>query len=208
MDNQREQFQSVLSDIKHKQKSAWKFVISTITMIGLVGASLLAYSIFQVNKQVESKNMEIAMQEEQKRELRTKLEAEKYIREGVRYAQSGNLSQAITAYNQAINIDSSSAEAYGLKGYALLRRGQIKKRHDDVEEAVGSLEYSVRLDSANVWSHYNLALAYWEFGDLEKAIQSVERVLNINQSFKDVITNDVQFRRFRIAPEFRKLLSQ
>ena len=208
MDNQKEQIQSVLFDIERQQKSALMFSILTIIIIGLIGTLLLAHSIFQVNRQVDSKNEEIAVKDELNRQLETKLEAEKYIREGVWYAQSGKLSSAIEAYSKAINIDSSNAEAYGLKGYALLRRGQIKNRPEDVQEAVRSLEYSVRIDSTNKWTHYNLALAYREFGEQEKAIQNLKRALELDPNLKEVITTDVQFRKFRKEPEFRKLLSQ
>lgn len=208
MDNQSERLQSVLTDIKHQQKSALKLSVLTIITIGVVGALLLAYSIFQVNRRVGSINEEIAAKEELNRKLETRLEAEKYIREGVGYAQSGKLSSAIEAYNKAINIDTSNAEAYGLLGYTLLRRGQIKHSNDDIQEAVKSLEHSVRLDSTNKWSHYNLALAYWEFGEQEKAIQSVKKTLALEPNIKKVIIDDVQFRKFQKAPEFKKLLSE
>jgi len=205
MENQRDQIQSVLADIKHKQKSELKSSILIISTIGLVGAFLLAYSILQVNRQVESKNEEIAVQEELNRKLEKKLEAQKeaqkYIQEGIFQARHGTLSRAIAAYDKAIEIDPDNAAVYAYKGYALLRRGEV-------QEAVIFLERSVKLSPNYDSGYYNLALAYWEFGDREKAIQCVKKALELNPGYKELIANDVQFKKFRKVPEFRKLLSQ
>jgi hypothetical protein len=52
METQSESLQSALLHIKRKQKSALKSSILTILVIGVIGVSLLGYSIFQVNKRL------------------------------------------------------------------------------------------------------------------------------------------------------------
>jgi tetratricopeptide (TPR) repeat protein len=206
---------NLLVELSKKERARRRNFLIWAVFTGVVLALITTFIVFaQIRRDrlVE----ELHRREEILKTLEKKYEAFKikseasrnYVLEGVGYAQSGKLSLAIDAYSKAIDIDTSNAEAYGLKGYALLRRGQIKNRRSDVQEAVRSLEHSVRLDSANIWTHYNLALAYWEYDDQNKAIQSVKIVLSINPRFKDVIESDSQFSEFRKASEFRALLNQ
>jgi len=202
---------SLLAKLSRKEKARRRNFLIWGVFTGLVLVLITALTVFRENRltvELRYREEKLKVQDAELEVLKAKDEASNYILEGVGYAQKVKLSLAIEAYNKAINVDTSNAEAYGLKGYALLKRGQIKNRRDDVHEAVRCLEHSVALDSSNIWTHYNLALAYWEYGDQEKAIQSVRKVLSINSKFKDVIEGDEQFSELQKTPEFRTLLHQ
>lgn len=136
--------------------------------------------------------------------------AERRLSDGVELASRGRLTEAIALYDQAIDLNPESANAFQFRGYALLRRAQIRPELKDVDlpAAVASLERAVELDPNHIWGRYNLALAYWESGDTDRAVQEVRRVISIDPSFRGVISNDVQFRRFRASTEFRDLLAR
>ena len=205
---------SLLVELSRKEKVRQRNFLIWGVFTGLVLVLITAFTVFRENRQIRLteelryREEKLGAQDAELEVLKAKAVASNYILEGVGYAQKVKLSLAIEAYDKAINVDTSNAEAYGLKGYALLKRGQIKNRQDDVHEAVWCLEHSVALDSSNIWTHYNLALAYWEYGDQEKAIQSVKKVLSINPKFKDVIESDEQFSEFQKAPAFKTLLRQ
>ena len=134
------------------------------------------------------------------------------IERGVREAENGRLARAIEAYDEALALDPQSEQAYSLKGYALLRRGQILKSKDpsksaeDVKAAVRTFEEGLKFYDESVWGHYNLALAYWESGDETRAIEQVKRVLELDPGFKDVVKSDVQFNRFKPNKTFQELI--
>jgi tetratricopeptide (TPR) repeat protein len=141
-------------------------------------------------------------------EQERKAKAERLLSNGVELAGRGRLTDAIALYDEAIKLSPQSANLFQFRGYALLRRSQMKPgtRPNDLRDAVVSLEQAVRLDPSNAWSHYNLSLAYWEEGDKERAVDEVRRVLQIDATFRDIIDKDVQFTPFRELSTFRSLM--
>jgi len=136
------------------------------------------------------------------------IDAERFLSDGVEFASRGRLTDAITSYNKAIELNPRSANAYQFLGYALLRRSQIRPgiHPRDVEDAIVALEKAIQLEPTHVWAHYNMSLAYWAAGKKDMAIDMVRRVVELDPSFKEVIANDVQFKQFRKTPAFLKLL--
>ncbi len=136
------------------------------------------------------------------------MEADRYLSDGIEYASRGRLSDAITAYKKAIEINPSSANAYQYLGYALLRRSQIMPGlyPSDLKDSVSALEKAVLLDPNHIWAHYNLSLAYLTAGKKEMAMDNIRRVIQLDPSFRGVISNDTQFNAFKDLSEFRNLI--
>lgn len=137
--------------------------------------------------------------EDARNQLRKTRAAIEYVRFGINSFQAGDYSDAIRAYDQAINLDPMNPVVFDLKGYALLRNNQI-------QEAVATLKHSIEIDPNYIWGHYNLALAYWAGGDHSSALAEIKQVLRIDPTFKDVIRKDVQFNKFNASPAYQDLM--
>lgn len=200
---------------KFKRSSQRTVALSSIAggvvILGLLMS--LAGTLYSTDK-VEEKEIEISKQAIRVQELQEKTkiaaEAERHITNGIELAGRLRLSDAIEEYKQAIELNPDSANAYQFLGYTYLRRYQYSVRHDpdkvsehpnDLIDSVNALEKAVQLDPDHIWALYNLSLAYWEQNDKSKAVETASRVLTLDNSFKDTIKNDGQFKR-----EFKKLL--
>ena len=90
---------------------------------------------------------------------------------------------------------------HDLRGYALLRSG-------DVQGAIKSLEKSVSFAPDYVWGHYNLALAYGKDGQTDQAMQQVRSLIQLDPSMVQTLRSDGQFRIFRDVPAYKALIGQ
>jgi tetratricopeptide (TPR) repeat protein len=138
-------------------------------------------------------------------EIKTQLDsvslANEQLNLGVLYATSKQPSKAIDAYTRAIELDPKNSVPYNLRGYIYLIKG-------DYEKAVFDLKKSVKIDSNDIWGHYNLALAYMAVNDTIHALSEVKKVIYIDSNFRRVIKNDDQFKKFRRISAFNALFKK
>lgn len=118
---------------------------------------------------------------------------------GASYAMTKQPQQAIEAYTQAIKLDPQNPVAYRLRGYIYLITG--KK-----ERAVKDLQMSVKIDPSEVWSHYNLALAYMAVKDTLNTLSEVKKVIKLDDDFKETMEKDVQFKNIRKLPGYIEMV--
>lgn len=191
----------------------------------LVGAVIIAGSLIYSGLQLAALQRERATHEEELQDLRQQLknlnksrdQAQRDLEQlqgQVRSARESltslqpclkmfftqNYVGAVDCYDRAIATDPANPVIYDLKGYSLLRAGQI-------DASVTTLEKSVSLAPDYVWGHYNLALAYWAAGANERAVSEVKKVLDIDPSFSEVIRRDGQFSKFWGSEEFKQILA-
>lgn len=201
-------------EINEIEKMARTSMIKNIILVAAIffGFSATLFGTWDSTKNAKKKTIEAAKFEARANELskinEKIIESERLLSDGIELASRGRLTDAITSYNKAIELNPQSANAYQFLGYALLRRSQIKPKFypNDLKDSISALEKAIQIDPTHVWAHYNMALAYWEAGKKDMAIDMVRRVLEIGPSFKDVLANDVQFKHFWKSSEFRKLL--
>lgn len=137
--------------------------------------------------------------EDARNQLAKTRSAIEYVRLGVNSFQAGNFSEAVRAYDRAIELDPMNPVVFDLRGYSLLREGRV-------QEAVAALKRSAEIEPEYIWGHYNLALAYWAAGDRSNAVAEVRTVLQLDPTFKNVIRNDGQFKKFNASPAYRELM--
>ena len=222
-----------MSELSHEIESKFRTTSKRSAIISLIGAAVTivgllfaGYGAISESRKAETEArlaMERAQQlaEQAKRaeaerlaaeRLREQLlrqeKAESLIWEGAELASRGLITEAIEKYNSAIELNPKNATVFQLKGYALLRRAQIKSdsHASDLKDAIQSLEKSTFIDPQNTWGYYNLALAYWEDGRRDEAIDSLRHLLSLDSRFKSVISNDVQFNKFRSSKDFLSLM--
>lgn len=136
--------------------------------------------------------------------------AERLVWEGSQLAGRGLISEAIALYDSAIELNPTSATALQLRGYALLRRAQITPDAypSDLTNAIASLERAISVDPMHTWGYYNLALAYWEAGRRNDAVDILRRLLTLDHKFRSIISNDSQFKPFRKSKDFVALIDE
>jgi tetratricopeptide (TPR) repeat protein len=119
---------------------------------------------------------------------------------GIRYAARGRLTDAISRYNSALRIDKGNATAYGYKGYA-----QYRLRNYD--SALVTMRRGIAIDSTDPWAYYNYSLPLWAVGDTAESLAALERAIELNPSFRDLIKQDVQFNRMKKSKHFQELVA-
>lgn len=136
---------------------------------------------------------------------------EELLKEGIEQHDAREFKQAIKTYNEALNIDSNSMfatyelalsylalrdyknaakfstrvinsgeeklliGAYGVKSESLAETGKV-------DEAIDLLEYAIKELGSNYYLHFNLALNYFNKGDLDKTVQHVDSALNLDKT--------------------------
>lgn len=188
------------------QKKAIDKRLRLITLIIIIIAMGLVFLIYDSLNKKQDTNTELLQDKNSlKKEvagLKSHLDSVNSANEklalGATYAASKRPQLAIEAYSRAIKLDPQNASAYRLRGYIYLITG--KK-----EDAVKDLKTSVKIDSLEVWSHYNLALAYMAVKDTVNALASVKRVFELDSKFGEVIESDAQFKVIRKLPGYKEI---
>lgn len=96
---------------------------------------------------------------------------------GVVLADSGNYSEAIKHYRQAIEIKPHYARAYSNLGASLALSGNFP-------EAIASLEKALSLRPGDAETHYNLAVTLAQLKDYPGTIQHCKAALELDPNYK------------------------
>jgi len=137
-------------------------------------------------------------------------EAQKYIILGYNLHQKNKYTNALEAYDKAIEIDPENPEAYFWRGQSLIKTGQYEKaivdfkramkirpdyveayenlgwlfaRIDNCEESIAYLTKSIALKSENGWAYHNRGYCYFKTGNLEKALEDAKKACELR--YKD-----------------------
>jgi tetratricopeptide (TPR) repeat protein len=92
------------------------------------------------------------------------------------WGYGGGYSKAVDLYRRALALDNTEVDAY--VGLALMRRSpgvQIS-----VKESIELLEQALAIDSSRPEIHNDLAYAYWEMGEYQKASEHFEKLIEIS----------------------------
>lgn len=196
--------QDLLNKLYAKENKLRRYTLLYLGVPIVLGLFLIFWTVWQAEnlktttKKVQSLNTVVDADKVQLAQARM---ASDYIREGINNAHAKNFTAAIHSYDKAIELDPLNPVAFNLKGYTLLRKGEV-------QGAIKALKRSAEIDPAYVWAHYNLALAYWASGEQTHAIDEVRNVLEIDPSFSYTIKKDGQFNEFRKLPAFRSLMEK
>ncbi len=104
-----------------------------------------------------------------------------YVNEGIAFRREQQFDKARAAFQQALQINNSSAAAHFELGQEFARQGQL-------DQAIQEYRESIRLDPSKSTAHTRLAAAYTEKGQYEQAIQAYQEV--IKQHPRDPAAHD------------------
>ena len=130
----------------------------------------LANAYFRMGKQEEGKR-----QLEKFREIKAKERfnlAEQSLKEG-------EIDQALTAFQRALDMDAAFAPAYA-------RLSAIALQQNDLEIAAEYLQQALEIRPNFAAGHYQLGSIYHKQGEVEKAIESFETALQLRPNFAPV----------------------
>ncbi len=108
---------------------------------------------------------------------------------GFAYWKTGDLENAKKTYEKAFSIDAENPPLLSNFGNLYLSFYQKTKNPDDHKKAVEFFKRAVELDPALTQGYDGLGLAFLVSGDLDSAIQSWEKALNISPSHAMVAYN-------------------
>jgi beta-lactamase regulating signal transducer with metallopeptidase domain/tetratricopeptide (TPR) repeat protein len=139
-----------------------------------------------------------------------------HISQGLSHLHKGQIDDAFTDFNRAIDIDPGNSEAYFSRGVVYYMQGQIVKAISDYNKAIeispefaaayqnrGCIYYSIDeydkaisdFDKAIALDHedaatYNMrGIAYYRQGQIEKAISDYNKAIDINPEFAAAYQN-------------------
>lgn len=102
--------------------------------------------------------------------------------EGMRLAKSGLLKEAIEAFDKAIRLKPTYAEAYAA-------RGNMRNHLVQNERAIQDLDEAIRLNPQYTEAYYSRANAYMDIGQLEKALKDYDATVSLNASHAEALYN-------------------
>lgn len=108
--------------------------------------------------------------------------AEEAYQEGVRLAKEGLAKEAIEAFDKAIRLKPTYAEAYSA-------RGNMHNRLVENERAIQDFSEAIRLNPKYIAAYYNRAGAYMDTGQLEKALKDYDETIQLDSSNAEALYN-------------------
>ena len=105
-----------------------------------------------------------------------------YVRQGLVYAEQGDYGQAITYYDQAIELDPDYADAYFYQGLAYSNLG-------DHKQAIADYTKAIELDPNYAKAYNNRGVAYYYQGDYEQAIADYSKAIELDPDYAEAYNN-------------------
>jgi Flp pilus assembly protein TadD len=102
--------------------------------------------------------------------------ADDYMREGNAYLRKGDMANAISQFEMAVEADSDNHEARNALGAALSATG-------DFERAIGHFRAAIAANDEFVEGHYNLGRALAELGSFDEALDEFRAVLRLDSTY-------------------------
>ena len=108
------------------------------------------------------------------------LKVQSHYNLGVAYYHDGKIEQAIAAYQTAIQLEPSFAEAYGGLGVIYWRTG-------DLDAAIRHCQKAIKIAPENIEFHQNLTQIYWQKGMYDRAAIGYRIILELNPSDENAL---------------------
>ena len=207
------QLEALITEGKRRSRKGIVFLIPLGVVTALIGLSVGTWSFHEADQRAKQaaklaeaqaalRNAQTAEQQAKIAEQQARvvsLQVNQLIASGAQQAHIGHFSAATRSYEAALKLDPENTVALQLDGYLQFREGNI-------DQAVSLLRHAVASNPKDPWSRYNFALALSGSGDIDAAIDQVQKLIAIAPDFKEIILSDPQFIRLRKTSQLKKLL--
>ena len=151
-----------------------KSKIALITFLFLIQIGELKLPLF---KSTRAKNTLVITEKEG-----IALNANSYVKEGIKKGKYGNYQEAVHAFNQAILIDEFHSIAYYNRGFA-------KFNLNDYEGAISDYDKAIDINPHYGIAYFNRGLSRYHLGDFEGAVSDYTQSIVINVDDADGYLN-------------------
>ena len=123
---------------------------------------------------------------------------------GLMHLRQGNLDQAIEAYQQALELDSTLADAYNTLGY-------IYRKKNNLDLALKNLNAAIKYRPEFDMAYFNLGQVYYKQGRISESIKALLKAVELNpyyiQALNDLGANYIEIGNMKEAiATYEKLL--
>ena len=108
------------------------------------------------------------------------LKVQSHYNLGLAYYHGGQIGKAIAAYQNAIQLDPTFADAYGGLGVIYWRTG-------DLDAAIRYCQKAIKIAPENIEFHQNLTQIYWQKGLYDRAAIGYRIILELNPSDENAL---------------------
>lgn len=152
---------------------------------------------------------------------------EAHMNLGIAYCQSGDLPNAVKAFEAAIELDGHDGE-YGrqavqkiayfekmtrensgislseyLRNHEVYNKAFVALKNREFTKAIKLFERVLSVDPTNVQSHGNMGLAYASLGEKQKALEFLDKAVALDSDYEPAIYNRMMVARMDEGDEFR-----
>jgi len=112
--------------------------------------------------------------------------ADAYYNRGCVYDRLGNLTQALSDYNMAVEINPGHADAYNNRGYIYSRQGYF-------DQAISDFNKAIEINPNIAGYYYNRGVPDSKLGNIAQAIADFSRAIALNPEYADAYYNRAIF---------------
>lgn len=128
-------------------------------------------------------------------------EAKLNMQQGMNYMRGKDWGNAIKEFTVAIQKHPAYDVAYSNRAVAHMQQKKFNKAMDDLKEAE-------KINPRNATMHYNFVALYSLQNQLDRALDSLDRCLELGFNNYDALRVDSDLNNVRKHPEFRKILEK
>ena len=109
----------------------------------------------------------------------------------------GKLQEAVQAFDEAIQLNPDSAEAYSNRGNALKELGQLENAAASYENAIASYDIAIQLKPDFAEAYYNRGNGLKDLGRLDEAVESYGKAIQLKPDFAGAYLNLSALKKYR-----------
>lgn len=176
--------------VRASRRSALISLLGILVVIASLGYS--AYELRRLSVEVNTRTSELNSLREDietaRAQLKASREAVSFVTQGINLYHQGQYRAAVTAYDQALQLDPQNPYVANLKGYSLFKAKQLG-------QSIESLKYAVEIDPNYAWGFFDLTRVLCASKQFPDAEEAAHKALQLRPGLREVMLADGEFTR-------------
>lgn len=172
--------QDVYDYMKKTKISYFLFVITIWLSIGLIVPVGITYFIHDASAFFHTNDNK--QEEEKKKTIKIDSQKNLWYNLGRFYAEQGNFTGSIAAFDRALSIDPNFIEALNSKAFVL-------RDFDHFTQAIKVFNQVVEKDSKHKWAWNNIGYSLLQLGNISDSINYFDKALEIDPEYTSALNN-------------------